>query len=110
MIRQDAPDGAAVLDLGAARAARQEARAKDGGGNPYLKLAAGYVEVKAEVPISAIDDMQAGHLSAGVGKLVADPDDLDLLLADGLTDDDIGAILSFLAGGAAGESVASPAS
>src|SRR5207302_1334020 len=106
MIRQDAPSGVAVLDLGAARAARQEARAKDGGGNPYLKLAAGYVEVRAEVPISAIDDMQSGRLSAGVAKIIADPGDLDALLDDGLTDDDIGAILSFIAGGdAAGESV-----
>lgn len=110
MIRPDAPDGAAVLDLAAARAARQEARAKDGGGNPYLKLAAGFVEVKPEVPISAIDDLQAGNLRAGVAKLVVDPDDTEVLVEDGLTDDDIAAILEFIAGGAAGESAASLAS
>lgn len=109
-IQKEAPAGAQVLDLGAARAARSEARAAAGAGNPFVKLTAGYVETKPEVPLSAMDDFAAGNLTAGVAALVADPEDVQPLLADGLTNDDVSAILKFISGLDTGESTASPAS
>lgn len=107
-ILKDAPAGAQVFDLDAARAARAEARAASGAGNPFLKLAAGYVEAKAEVPLTAMDDFTAGNLSDGLAALVVDPADVQSLLADGLTTDDVAAILKFITGADSGESVASP--
>jgi hypothetical protein len=109
-IRKDAPEGAHVLDLSAARAARAEARAAAGEGNPFLKLTVGYVEVKAEVPLAAMDFFTASDLTKGISALVADPEDVQTLLDDGLSTEDVTAILKFIGGTDQGESPASPAS
>jgi hypothetical protein len=97
------PEGAEVLDLQAARVARAEARST----KSFLKLAAGYVEAKSEVPISAAFKVQAGDIAGALGELLEDPADFDLLIADGLTSGDIEAITVFIAGKPVGESQAS---
>jgi len=104
-----APEGANVLDLGAARAARAEVRASEGVSAPYLKLAAGYVPVKPEFDITVALDFQAEDIRGGLEKLLADPADLDLLLADGLSKQDLEEITQFLVGSTLGESPASSA-
>ncbi len=105
-IRKDAPEGAQILDLGAARAARSEA----GQTNPFLKLTAGFVEVRTEVPLTAMDAFTAGNLTRGLTSLLADPADATVLLEDGLTTADVAAIIRFISGLDQGESSASPAS
>lgn len=106
-IRADIPDGARTLDLEASRAARAEARAAAGEANPYLKLAAGYVEVRPEVAVSVATDFQEGRVHAGLEGLVVDPADVNVLLLDGISVQDVTAILTFVTGLDAGESVAS---
>lgn len=105
-IVSELPEGAEVLDLNAARVARAEARSS----KSFIKLAAGYVETKAEVPISAAFNIQSGDIAGALGELLADPKDFDALVADGLTSGDIEAITIFIAGKSAGESKASPKS
>lgn len=107
-IRTEAPAGANVLDIDAARAARAEARADSGG--TFLKLDAGYVEVKAEVPLAAMDDFQSGEITRGLTALFADPADVPTVVASGLTTDDVSEILKFITGVDLGESSASSAS
>lgn len=107
-ILKKAPEGAQVLDLGAARAARAEVRASRGEGNPYLKLAAGFVQVKPEIPLIAAFMFQAEHIEAGLKEMLVDPADVEALLADGLTSEDMKELAKFVAGKSLGESLASP--
>ena len=106
-ILKKAPAGAEVLDLGAGRAARAEARAAEGLGGKFLKLAAGYVEVKPEIPVEVAFTLQS-DLKAGLAGILVDPTDLDALLADGLTSGDIEAMQALVTGKSLGESSASP--
>jgi hypothetical protein len=100
-ILKDAPEGAQVLDLNAARAARIELSSKS-----FIKLTAGYIETKAEVPLSAAFAINTGDIAGALGQLLADPTDVDALIADGLTSGDIEAITIFIAGKPVGESKA----
>jgi len=107
-ILKAAPEGASILDLGAARAARAEARAAAGQGNPFLKLAVGYVEVLPEIPVGVAVDFNAGRIEEGLAGLLADKGDVAALIADGLTKSDMDAISDFITGSPLGESSASP--
>ncbi len=107
-ILKDAPAGAKVLDLGAERAARAEARAAAGEGTPYLKLSAGYVEVKPEIPLVIAELVQV-DLKRGLALILADPADIDALWGDGLSQDDIQAVMEFVTGKSLGELSASVA-
>jgi len=98
-----APEGVVVLDLNAERVARAEQRARDGKGNPFLKLDAGYVELKAEFPITVAELFQALEIRAGLEVILADSTDVDALLEAGLSGQDIGAITKFVAGLTLGE-------
>ena len=110
-ILTDAPQGAKVLDLDAARAARAEVRAAAGEAAKYIKTSLGYVGVKPEVDITAGEDFMAGNLRSGVAKLLADPADVDQVLAAGLSKQDLDAIHEFITGGVSlGEPAASSAS
>lgn len=100
-ILKDAPAGAEVLDLGAARAARAEAF--KGVPNSVIKLSAGYVEVAHELDVLCAEDFTAGRIRTGLGKLLAHPDDIDLVVAEGLTNDDLQAIVKFVTGNSLGE-------
>ncbi len=101
------PEGARVLDLDAARAARAEARAAAGDGPPYVKVAAGYIAMRPEMDLEAGEDFMAGKLREGLAKMLADPADLDALLADGFSKDDLNAIGEYVTGASLGESSAS---
>lgn len=107
-ILKKAPEGAQVLDLGAARVARAEARAAEGKGNPFLKLAAGFVEVKPEFALTVAFDFKAERIEEGLAGLLVDPADLPVLLADGLSGQDLEGIAKFINGTPLGESSASP--
>jgi hypothetical protein len=102
-IISDLPKGAEVLDLGAARAARAEARAADGQGSLFLKLSAGYVEVHPEIPLEAAFSFKAEDIRGGLTMLLVDPSDVDALLADGLTAQDLEQIILFASGKSLGE-------
>lgn len=108
-ILKSAPEGAQVLDLDAARVARMEARAAAGLGSLFIKLAAGYVEVKPEVDLLAGDAFTSGRLADGLSKLLADPADVEAILAGGLSKDDLEEITRFVTGLSVGESPASTA-
>ena len=83
-ILKKAPEGAEVLDLGAGRVARAEARAAEGKGSPFLKISAGFIAVKAEIPVEVAYTLQS-DVKAGLAGILVDPADVDALLADGLT-------------------------
>lgn len=102
-ITNEAPKGAAVLDLEAARAARVEARVAAGEANPVIKLAAGYVEVNAEVDVLSAEDFAAGRIRDGLAKMLADPADIDVLVEHGLSAEDLKAIVEFISGVSLGE-------
>lgn len=102
------PSGARSLDLGAARAARAEARAAAGEGNPFLKLSAGYVEVKSEFALTVAFAFKNEDLEGGLAGMLVDPADVDALLADGLSAQDLTEITKFVSGASLGESSASP--
>jgi hypothetical protein len=95
-ILKSAPEGSQVLDLNAARVARAEARA--GKSNPVVKLAAGFVELSPEVDVIAAEELSAGHFRAGLGKLLVDPADIDVLLEGGLSKDDLESLVGFITG------------
>lgn len=101
-ILKDAPEGARVLDLGAARAARAEARAAAGEGNPVIKLSVGYVEVLPEIAISVAVILEAGDIKNGLAGLLVDSADVDALLTE-LTSEDVSALTKFIAGASLGE-------
>lgn len=102
------PSGARSFDLGAARQARAEARAAAGESNPYVKLSAGYVEVKPEFALTVAFAFKSGDLKAGLAGMLVDPVDVDALLADGISSEDLEAITKFASGKSLGESAASP--
>jgi len=106
-IRDTAPEGAKVLDVGAARVARAEARAAAGDGLPWIKVTAGYIEVRPEVDLEAAEDFLGARFRAGLMKLLVDPADVDVLLSDGLSKGDLDAIGEFITGTTQGESLAS---
>jgi hypothetical protein len=99
----DLPNDADVLDLGAARKARAEVRAAEGKGSLFLKLSAGYVEVHPEVPLDAAIRFQAEDLKGGLGMMLVDPADADVLFAEGLTATDLKEIVEFASGKSLGE-------
>lgn len=105
-ILSELPKGASVLDLDAARVARAEARALEGKGNPFLKISAGYIEVKPEVALEAAFLFQEEKLREGLALLLIDSDDVQTLLDSGLTANDLDAIVRFIAGADLGESEA----
>jgi len=102
-ILSEAPKGAKVLDLGAARAARAEVRAAEGQGNPVIKLTAGFVEVRPEIAISIASAFENNDIRAGLAGLLVDPADVDALFEDGLTAQDMEEITKFLTGMTLGE-------
>lgn len=105
-IKSELPTGADVLDLEAARVARAEARAKNGESGRYLKLSAGFVEIVAEMPIAAAFAAQEEDIRGMLSGILADPADLDALLKDGLTTEDLNAVSAFISGKSLGESQA----
>ena len=107
-ILKKVPEGAQVLDLGAARVARAEARAAEGKGSIFLKLAVGFVEVKPEFAVTVAFDFKDERIKEGLEGVLVDPADVDALFADGLTGQDMEAISQFIAGKPLGESLASP--
>lgn len=107
-ILKKAPAGANVLDLEAGRVSRAEIRAGKGEGVPYLKLKAGYVQVKPEIPVSVALLLQAEEIAEALKVLLVDPADFDALLADGLTKEDLEGIAALITGKSLGESLASP--
>ena len=100
-ILKTAPEGAEVLDLGAARVARAEAR--QGKPLPVIKLSAGFVEVSAEMDVMSADDFAAGRIKEGLAKLLADPTDVDELVKGGISKDDLEQIVQFVTGKSLGE-------
>jgi len=102
-ILKDAPEGAKVLDLAAARAAREEARVQAGEAKPVIKLEAGFVEVNPEVDVLAAEAFTEGHIRDGLAKLLADPADIDVLVEGGLSRFDLEAIVNFITGVGLGE-------
>ncbi len=109
-ILMTAPDGANVLDLDAARAARAEARAAAGEANPFIKVSAGYIEVRPEIDLLVIEDFNANRISAALERLLVDPADVPALLSAGLSSADLQGITEFVTGKTLGESLASTAS
>lgn len=99
------PEGASVLDLAAERAARQEARAAQGLGDPFVKVEAGYVQVNPEAPIAAAFMLQEGKVKEGLALLLADPADVDILWPT-LSQADFEALSKFITGKTVGESQA----
>lgn len=102
-ILTDAPSNAVVLDLGAARAARQEARAAAGEANPVIKLAAGFVEVRPEIDVLCAEEFTAGRIKEGLARMLADPADVDVLVDGGISKEDVSAIMEFISGVSLGE-------
>ena len=102
-VLSEAPAGSTVLDLGAARVARAEVRVAEGKASSFIKLAAGFVEVRAEFALATAEAFQAGQISVGLAGLLVDPADVDVLLADGLTAQDLEAVTKFIAGASLGE-------
>lgn len=101
-ILSEAPAGADVLDLNAAHAARAEARAAAGKASQYIKISAGYVEVRPEVPLGAAVDLQSQKIREGLAGLLVDPTDVDALLGD-ITAQDVEALTGFITGSTLGE-------
>lgn len=99
-ILKSVAEGSETLDLGAARSARIEAR---GDVKRYIKLTAGYVEVLPEIPLSAGILFKNQDIQGGLAGMLLDPTDADLILKDGLTDDDLTAIAVFMSGKSLGE-------
>ena len=102
---QKAPEGAKVLDLPSARLARAEARV--GEPSSYIKLTAGYVEIKAELDVLVVGDLLNAKIKEALTRLFADPLDVDVVMAEGISDTDLQAIFEFASGKSLGESSAS---
>lgn len=99
-----APEGANILDLEAGRIARAEARAAAGEGNPVLRLSGDrFVEVKAEFAIAVAIDFQNEDIKGGLAALLVDPADVEVLLEDGISKEDIAEIAKFITGLSLGE-------
>jgi hypothetical protein len=101
-ILKKAPEGSQVLDLGAARAARAEARAAAGEGDSFIKLSVGYVQVLPEVPLSAAVILESGDIKTGLAGILTDPADVDALLAE-ITTHDVESLVTLITGTPLGE-------
>ena len=97
------PEGAQVVDLDAARVARNEARE----GKTYVKLSGGYIEVNAEIALASAEAFTEGRVAEGIGFLLADPADVDALLKSGLTAEDLQVLVEHVSGKTLGELSAS---
>ena len=106
-ILKKVPEGAEVLDLGAARVARAEARVAEGKAGRFLKISAGYIECKVEIPVEVAFTLQS-DVKEGLAGILMDPKDIDALLADGLSSQDLEAMTDLVTGKSLGESSASP--
>jgi hypothetical protein len=102
-IIKNLPDGASVIDLGAARVARAEAKEA----KSYIKLAAGFIQVKTEIPLEVAFAFEEGRILDGLASMLADPADADSLIKDGLTAEDLEVIIGHVSGKSLGESEAS---
>lgn len=102
-ILRKAPAGSNILDLGAARAARAEVRANSDDPKPYIKLEAGYVEINPEFDVLAAEELAANRITSGLAKLLANPEDIKFLVADGLSKNDLEEIVKFIQGVSLGE-------
>jgi len=100
-VLKEAPEGADVIDLDAARAARAEAAA----GTPatVLKVSAGFIELRREVDVLAAEAFTSGQIREGLSKLLADPTDVDEIVKDGLSKADLQVIVTFITGNSLGE-------
>jgi hypothetical protein len=105
-ILKEAPAGANVLDLGAARAARAEARAATGAVDPVIKLTAGFVPIKPEFDVTVAELLVGGKIREALAALLVDPADVDSLISEGISAQDLNAIVAFV-GASVGESQAS---
>lgn len=100
-ILSEAPEGAEVIDLAAARAARAEV---DATLPPVLlKIEAGFIQLKRDLDVLAAEDFTDGHIREGLAKLLADPADIDELVKRGLSKDDLQAIVNHITGSTLGE-------
>ena len=97
------PDGAKVIDLEAARVARAEARES----KTYVKLSAGFVEVKPEIALESAEAFEEGRVRDGISSLLADPADVDALYKDGISAEDLAVIVEHVSGKTLGELSAS---
>lgn len=100
-ILQTAPEGAEVIDIAAARAARAEV---DATLPPVLvKIDAGYVQLSREIDVLCADDFTDGHIRAGLAKILQDPADIDAIVSYGLSKDDLEQIVNYITGKTLGE-------
>lgn len=97
------PEGAQVIDLDKARIARAEARES----KTFVKLSAGYVEVKPEIALESAEAFEAGRVREGIQALLVDPADVDVLYKDGLSAEDLAVIVEHVSGKTLGELSAS---
>lgn len=100
-ILSEAPAGAEVIDLAAARAARAEVDATQP--PVLLKIEAGYIQLKREVDVLCAEDFSEGHIRDGLSKLLEDPADIDELVKRGLSKADLEAIVNHVTGSTLGE-------
>jgi hypothetical protein len=99
------PEGANVLDLDAERVARQEVRVAQGVGASFVKVSAGFIEVKPEIPLAAAYALKDEQIREGLGMLLADPADVDALWPV-LSAEDFQSLINFITGKTPGESQA----
>jgi hypothetical protein len=103
-ILNEVPEGSEVVDLGAARAAREEIRVAEGKSQAFLKLDAGYVQVKPEFSVMIAAHFERDEIVAGLAGLLVDPSDVEALIQYGLSKEDLTEIMKFLTGLTVGES------
>ena len=102
-ILETIPEGAAVIDLDAARIARAEARES----KTFIKLSVGYVEVKPEIALESAEAFQQERVRDGIALLLSDPADVDALYKDGISAEDLAVIVEHISGKTLGELQAS---
>lgn len=100
-ILSEAPAGAEIIDLAAARAARAEV---DATLPPVLlKIDVGYIQLARDIDVLCAEDFTEGHFRTGLSKLLADPTDIDAIITYGLSKDDLEKIIQYVTGVALGE-------
>lgn len=100
-VLQEAPEGAEVIDIASARAARAEI---DATLPPVLlKIDAGFVQLRRELDVLCAEDFTSGRFRAGLAKILADPADIDELVAFGLSRPDLEQIVNHITGKTLGE-------
>lgn len=100
-VLQEAPEGAAVIDIVAARAARAEVDAQ----LPpiFLKIDAGFIELRRELDVLCAEDFVDGRFRAGLSKILADPADVEPIVAYGLSSADLERLIEHITGKPLGE-------